>query len=314
VLTQVKLKSTIKAPSGIITALLSPIDYEGNLMRDSILQQLELQTRAGVDGIFALGTFGEGPYLNFQLKKELVKALVEHSKLPLIVHVGASLIEDVLDLVKICNEYDNICGISSVAPFFYRPDERALINFYETISNASEKPVYIYNNPGRQGYNITPQTFSKISQAVERVVGIKDTSYNVEQVQALVHEFSRSHVIYGAGDSLIFVQLVLGVRGHICGISNVLPELVVEIKNRISEGMYNNALKLQHELNTLRNIIRESNLDIAPYKAAMKLRGIDVGVPVKPLRPLSEAECKSLFERLEPLLNKYISSEVGHSC
>ncbi|MBS7648281.1 dihydrodipicolinate synthase family protein, partial [Candidatus Bathyarchaeota archaeon] len=74
------MKQITKTPSGIITAILSPLDHEGNLIKESVLQQLEFQKNAGVDGIFALGTFGEGPYLNFRLKKELIGMLAEHSK------------------------------------------------------------------------------------------------------------------------------------------------------------------------------------------------------------------------------------------
>ncbi|MEM2841899.1 MAG: dihydrodipicolinate synthase family protein [Thermoproteota archaeon] len=302
------MKQITKTPSGIITAILSPLDHEGNLIKESVLQQLEFQKNAGVDGIFALGTFGEGPYLNFRLKKELIGMLAEHSKLPIIVHVGSSLLEDVLKLVRECNEYNNIFGVSSIAPFFYRPDERALITFYEMISKVSTKPVYIYNNPGRQGYNITPETFGRISQAVEGVAGIKDTSYNIEQIQSLIQRFSGSHDIYGAGDSLIFVQLMLAVKGHICGISNVFPEIAVKIRDHVYGGMYREALKFQYELNAIRKALQEFNLDIAPYKAAMKLRGIDVGVPVRPLRPLSEEECKIITDKLRPLIEKYLKT------
>lgn len=299
------MKRITKTPAGIITAILTPVNNEGNLIKESILQQLDFQTNAGINGIFALGTFGEGPYLNFQLKRELINMLAEHSKLPIIVHVGSSLFEDTLNLTRECNEYENICGISSVGPFFYRPDEHALTAFYDAISKVSTKPVYIYNNPGRQGYNITPQAFGRISRAVEGVAGIKDTSYNMEQVQSLVQEFDGLYDIYGAGDSLLSVQLLLGVKGHICGISNIFPELVVEIRDCVNTGRYRDALKLQHELNLIRNVLRELNLDIAPYKAAMKLRGIDAGVPVRPLRPLSEEEYKALSSKLVPLLERY---------
>jgi len=290
-------------PSGIITAIMTPLNSDGRLKREAFTQLLDLQHSAGIDGVFAAGTFGEGPYLSLSTKKELVSFVAERSRLPVIVHVGGAVFDEILDLTRHCDEYDNVCAIAAVGPFYFRPDASALVEFYGDIATASSKPVLVYNNPGRQGYAIDPDVFGKISHAVSRVLGIKDTSNDLGQLRTLVDRFGASHCVYGAGDATAVEQLQLGVRGHICGIGNVLPEIVVRMKKALLLGQEAEAMHLQAEMNAIGDILRGFELDIAPYKELLKLRGIDAGVPAKPLRPLAEDERKMLLDEVRPLFD-----------
>jgi len=293
-------------PRGIITAIMTPLDAEGKLKKEALGQLLDLQYNAGIDAVFAAGTFGEGPYLSLATKRELVDFLADHSELPVIVHVGGAVFAEILEFTRYCNQYDNVCAVAAVGPFYFRPDELALVEFYREIANASGKPVYVYNNPGRQGYDIGPDSFGRIASEVERVSGIKDTSNRLEQVRTLINRFGASHSVYGAGDETIMEQLQLGVRGHICGIGNVLPELVVRISKGLREGREEDAARSQRDVNRIRGILWQCSLDIAPYKELLKLRGIDAGVPAKPLRPLTEEERKRLFEKVRPLFDEVL--------
>jgi len=290
--------------------MVTPINQEGKLMNDSLAQLLELQQKAGVDGLFALGTCGEGPYLGFETKMQVVKVLNEHSSLPLIVHVGGAVFDDVLRLAGKCDDYDAVCGVSSVGPFYYRPDDQALLGFYDEISAVTEKPVYVYNNASRQGYNISPETFGRIASGVQGIRGIKDTSGDLGQMKALVREFGASHAVYGAVDSLLVSQLRLGARGHIGGIANIFPELFVQIRDNLSKGKVQDATRLQHKIDAVEAAVKEFNLEIAPYKELLSLRGVDAGVPVKPMRPLTEKERMHLFTRIKSILGMEQDAET----
>jgi dihydrodipicolinate synthase/N-acetylneuraminate lyase len=290
-------------PRGIITAIMTPLDSAGELKREALAQLLDLQHSAGIDGVFAAGTYGEGPYLSLATKRKLVDFLADRSELPVIVHVGGAVFPEVLELTRYCNQYDNVCGIAAVGPFYFRPDELALIEFYRRIADVSAKPVYVYNNPGRQGYDIGPDSFGKIASEVRRVSGIKDTSNRLQQVQALVNRFGATHFVYGAGDETLMEQLQLGVRGHISGISNLLPEVAVGIRDSLREGRKEDAIRFQREINEVRDAMKDPDLDISPYKEILRLRGIDAGFPARPLRPLTEDERERLFGRIQPLLD-----------
>jgi 4-hydroxy-tetrahydrodipicolinate synthase len=290
-------------PRGIITAIMTPLDAEGELKREALAQLLDLQHSAGVDGVFAAGTFGEGPYLSLAAKRELVDFLADRSELPVIVHVGGAVFSEVLELTRYCNQYDSVCAIAAVGPFYFRPDELALVEFYRQIADVSAKPVYVYNNPGRQGYDIGPDSFGRIAGEVRRISGIKDTSNRLEQVRTLVNRFGATHCVYGAGDETLMEQLQLGVRGHICGISNLLPEVAVGIRDSLREGRKEDAIRLQRRINELRDAMKGFDLDISPYKELLRLRNIDAGFPARPLRPLTEDERERLLRRVQPLLD-----------
>ena len=289
-------------PRGIVTAVMTPLDAEGELKKDALTQLLDLQRDAGVNGVFAAGTFGEGPYLSLATKRKLVDFLADRSELPVVVHVGGAVFSEILELTRHCNEYDNVCAVAAVGPFYFKPDIRGLVEFYRSIADVSAKPVYVYNNPGRQGYDIGPDSFGKIASEVKGVSGIKDTSNKLQQVQTLVKRFGMSHSVYGAGDDTLAEQLELGVRGHISGISNLLPEVVVAIRNSVREGRRDDAIRLQREINKVGDALRDFDLDISPYKELLRLRGIDAGFPARPLRPLSEDERVRLLRAVQPLV------------
>ena len=290
-------------PKGIITAIMTPLDAEGKLKKDALVQLLDLQHSAGVDGVFAAGTFGEGPYLSLAAKQELVDFLADHSKLPIVVHVGGAVFSEVLELTRYCNQYNSVCAVAAVGPFYFKPDILGLVEFYRGIAEASVKPVYVYNNPGRQGYDIGPDCFGKIATGVSGVSGIKDTSNRLQQVQMLVNRFGTTYSVFGAGDDTLVEQLELGVRGHISGISNLLPEIAVGIRDSVREGRRDDAIRLQGEINKVRGAMEGFDLDISPYKELLQLRGIDAGYPARPLRPLTEDERERLLRKVRPLVN-----------
>jgi dihydrodipicolinate synthase/N-acetylneuraminate lyase len=154
---------------------------------------------------------------------------------------------------------------------------------------------------GRQGYNIAPDNFGKIAKSVPQVVGIKDTSYSIPQLQELVSKFGENYTIIGAGDTLIYAAFMTGAPAFISGISNVFPRLTIDIYEAVKRGNYEKARELQFELNKLRAILKKGPT-ITPYKEALKiLQGIDLGTVSSPLRPMTKREIEELKSELREL-------------
>lgn len=120
--------------------------------------------------------------------------------------------------------------------------------------------------------------FKKIAREVPQIVGLKDTSYNVEQLHEYVHKFGDKYIIAAAGDSMMFVAFVIGAQAHISGISNLFPELAVDLYNSVKRGDLEKAKQLQSKINDIKRILKKVS-EIAAYKAALKLRGINAGIP-----------------------------------
>ncbi|HIH96902.1 MAG TPA: dihydrodipicolinate synthase family protein [Thermoplasmata archaeon] len=285
---------------GIITASLTPLTKKGKIKKDSVSQLVDFQLEHGINGFFLLGTFGEGVELSVFNRKEAAEAFLEHAKekTPIILHVGAQNTEDAVELAKHAKDL-GVKAIGAVAPYFFKPDLRGLVKHYQAIGSASDLPLFIYNNVGKQGYNITPTMFGEIAKGVPQVVGVKDTSYQIPQLQELIHKFGDRYQIIVGGDSVVYAGFVVGAKAHICGISNVFPELAVELYQSIAKGDYEKGKELQYEINDLREVFKSFKVDISPYKSALKLRGIDGGFMTPPLRDLEKEEEKKLIAELK---------------
>lgn len=290
---------------GIITALLTPLNESGKLKEEAFKKLIDFQIESGINGLFPLGTAGEGINLPVEKRKRAAEVVVKHveGRVPVIVHVGTENTETTVELAKHAEEA-GADAVAAVAPFFYRPDLEGLIQHYESISDAVNIPVFLYNNPGKQGYNITPEDFGKIAEIVTHVVGIKDTSYSIEQIEALVHKFGEKYVIIGAGDSIIFPIFAVGARAHISMISNVFPELTLKIYREFKRGNYEKAREIQFILNDIRRVFKKGPY-ITPYKEAVKmLHQIDLGRVSLPLRTMTEGEIEELRRELRELKKK----------
>lgn len=287
---------------GIITALLTPLTHKEKIKEDSLRKLVDFQIENGVHGFFPLGTAGEGMKLSLEKRKKAAEIVVDQTKgrTPIILHVGTPDTEMTMELAKHARDI-GVDAIGVVGPFFYKPDTIGLIRHYKRVGEETGLPIFIYNNAGRQGYNISPEIFAKILEEVPEVVGLKDTSHNIEQLQNYVRKFGKSYTIIGAVDSMMFANFVVGAKAHIAMISNLFPELTIQLYEEVKKGDYKKARELQFRLNGIMDALKEGPY-ITPYKEALKLRGIDVGTVSSPLRPMSKQELDILKENLKRLM------------
>lgn len=286
---------------GVITALITPLTSWEEVNEEEFKRLVDFQIKHGIKGLFVTGTLGEGMKLPLETRKRAMEIVVEHTKrkIPVIVHVGTSNTKTTVELAKHAADI-GADAIGAIGPFFYKPDLQGLIKHYKTIGEAVNIPLFIYNNAGRQGYNIDPNMFGKIAREVPQIVGLKDTSYNVEQLHEYVHKFGDEYIIAAAGDSMMFVAFIIGAQAHISGISNLFPELAVDLYNSVKKGTLERAKQLQSKINDVRRVLKKVS-EIAAYKAALKLRGINAGIPSSPLRPLTDEEFQELEKNLKKL-------------
>jgi 4-hydroxy-tetrahydrodipicolinate synthase len=197
----------------------------------------------------------------------------------LLPHIGGVDMESVVELAKLAKDL-GYRAVSIVGPIYHAPTKEGLVKFYSYIASKVDIPIIIYNNKGRQGYNITPDDFEILTRDIPNVVGVKDTSYDVEQLLELAKRFSSKYFIAGGGDNLLYYTFAVGAHAHICGISNVFPELAVGIFRAMSDGDHQKALELQYKILLLRKAIRKYNVETQEVlRVMLSIRGVKSGQP-----------------------------------
>jgi dihydrodipicolinate synthase/N-acetylneuraminate lyase len=290
-------------PEGIVTAIITPLKGDVEVSEEGIASLTSFLVEKGVKGFFVLGTYGEGILISKDERERMLEKVVEAvpSRASVIVHVGAADVKTALELAKHAANL-GVSAVSSVGPIYHKPGRTGLVSYYGYLSRAGA-PIMVYNNKGRQGYNISLSDFESITMEVPSVMGIKDTSYDVEQLQNYVDMFGKTHYVAGAGDSLIAVTFIIGAKAHVCGIANAFPEIPLAVYASVKNGDVKKAVELQSVINRMRKELSRFGVETQVIlREILRLRGVDVGDPPIPLRRLTDEEKIEIKRFSEPYI------------
>ncbi len=296
---------------GVITALITPLTKESDICTKCLEEMIKFQLSKGISGLFIMGTYGEGILLSERLKKKILEKVIDivPSKTIVLPHIGSSDIEVIASLARTARDlgYE---AVSTVGPIYHVPTKKGLIKYFDYIAK-EDVGIVIYNIKNRQRYNISPDDFELIVSEVPAVIGIKDTSYDVDQLLEYVERFGNKYFIAGAGDSMIYYTFSVGAHAHICGVSNAFPEVVVALYKAVVSGNHKEGQRYQFMINKLRRTLRKYGIELQEvFREVLKLRGIHSGYP--PLQ-LSEGLTKDQLEELKKIVEPFIKMGAGIS-
>jgi N-acetylneuraminate lyase len=282
---------------GMYPALVSPRDAAGEFSPTAFEQLIGHIYDRGSHGVYVAGNTGEGYLMTVAERKLAAEVSVKMSKGQgcVVVHVGAPSEREAVELAKHAAEV-GADGISSLPPYVqgYKFDD--ILAYYEALGSASNLPVFVYYIPV-----VTHQEYSldQINQmlAIEGVVGIKFTNFNLFLLERMINGEHKPHVFNGH-DEVALSGIAAGAQGGIGTFYNLMPSHFVEIYEAVNKCDLDTARSLQGEVNELIRICQKYG-GHASVRAVLKWQGIDCGDPVKPTRPLDEEGLKTLRAELE---------------
>lgn len=291
----------MRKPKGVFTALITPFDGSGHLDEEGLRHNIRFQIEKRVDGIVPLGTTGESPTLSTKEKEQIIRISVEEAKgkVPVIVGTGSNSTQQTIENMQQAASLGADMALV-VSPYYNRPTQEGLYRHYKAVSEASSLPMIVYNIQGRTGQNIQNETLKRIAD-LPTVVGVKEASGNITQIGEVIEmmikqrpEFS----ILSGDDSLTLPVMALGGDGVISVISNLVPDQIRLLLDRISQGKWAEAREIHYRLMPLiRGIFMETNP--IPIKAAMSFRSMAAGkcrLPLCEMLPENEKKLKLLLE------------------
>lgn len=287
---------------GVVSAIVTPLRDGGNdIDAEAMREYCDFIIQKGVDGIFALGTTGEGPLLSLSERKAIAEALVAHvnGKVPVIIQTGCIRAEQTIELTKHCHDIEaDAAGI--VLPYYYHLDDEAIFKHFVRIADTVPGfPLFIYNIPECTGNNLSPDLFGRLIDRIETVVGVKTSNCDIFQVQDYVRIAEDKCSVFIGCDALILASLSAGVRGIVSGNASVFPELFVMIYQAFDRGELQKVREYQLSIDKLIEVLAKGG--IASFKKALELRGIRVGGVREPNRNLSDGEAAELRESLREM-------------
>ena len=273
---------------GVFPYLVSPIDEAGRIKSGVLGRLVGDLIAAGVHGLTPLGSTGEFAYLSNAQRAEVVRATIEAAagRVPVIAGVAATA---TADAVAQARDYQKLGadGILAILESYFPLAEPQVESYFRAIADAVDVPVVLYTNPQFQRTDLSLDVIARLSEH-PRIRYIKDASTNTGRLLSIMNRCERLKVFSASAHIPAAVMLIGGV-GWMAGPACVIPRQSVRLYNLCRAGRWAQAMALQRLLWRINEIFARFNL-AACIKAALDMKGYDVGDPVPPQRALSREE------------------------
>lgn len=219
--------------SGVWVPLVTPFK-DGRLDLESYRRLVEHYCSFEIAGLFPLGTTGEAPTFDDDEVEQIIAATLEAAagRLPVFVGLGGN---DTRKLVKTLRRLERFCfdGIVSVCPYYSRPSQDGMEQHFAALSDATDRPIVIYNIPYRTSVNLSNDTLLQLAER-RNIVGVKDSSGSIAQSLELLARKPAGFSVLTGEDSLFFTMICNGADGGILAAAHLETARFVEIHRLIA--------------------------------------------------------------------------------
>ena len=282
---------------GCGTAMFTPFRH-GAVDVEALIATTRRQVQAGIDFLVPLGTTGETPTLSSEEKLQVLRTVKEHAAgRPVVVGVGTNSIHGTLANMELLQEAD---AFLVVVPFYNKPPQRGIYAYFETLARATDKPVILYNVPGRTGTNCEAETTLALAREVPNIVAVKEASGKREQIRKIIEEAPAGFSVLSGNDDETLDVIRMGGHGVVSVASNVAPVEMASFVHAAQKGEWERAEELNGRMSALfKHLFLEPNP--IPGKAAMAQLGLmenSLRLPLVPALDTTEALIKQTLNQL----------------
>ena len=277
----------------VLTAMVTPFDQDGEIDFNATRDLVNYLLANGTDGLVVCGTTGESPTLSTEEKVALFKFVVEvaDGRVPVIAGTGSNNTRASISLTKLAEEV-GVDGIMLVAPYYNKPSQEGMYQHFKAIAESTSLPVMLYNIPGRSVVNISAETVIRLSQ-IPNIVAVKEASGHLDDMAEIIKQTDDDFSLYSGDDGMTLPVLSIGGVGVISVASHIIGNEMQDMVSRFKNGDLAGAAAAHRELLPIMKALFAAPSP-APVKAALNMKGINVGGLRLPLIPLNEEETRTL--------------------
>ena len=286
---------------GLGIALVTPFTADGAVDYAALKRLVQFQLDNGADFLCILATTGETPTLTAEEKTNIKNLVVElnHGRVPILMGCGGNNTAAVVDELR-NGDWRGIDGVLSVCPYYNKPSQEGLYQHFKAIANATKLPVVLYNVPGRTGINMKPETTVRLARDCQNIVGIKEASGSLEQVDEILKNAPRDFAVISGDDALTYPMVACGAVGVISVIGNALPKEFSKMLRLEFNNEFAAARKIHHKFTDLFSLLFVDG-NPAGVKAMLSEMGFIDNVLRLPLVPTRLTTKQRISEILKEL-------------
>ena len=292
---------------GAGVALITPFTPEYEVDTHSLGKLVSTVIEGGISFLVVLGSTGEAATLTDEEKQHVFNTVYREAagRVPVIIGIAGNNTRYMLQEMR-SNMYKDADGIMISTPYYNKPTQTGLYEHYCSLVGSTELPIIIYNIPGRTGCNMLPTTIIDLSLKYGNIVGVKEASGSIEQIEELLIHSKEDFSVLSGDDPLTLPFMSLGAHGVISVMGQVLPTTVSAIAEACLENDIAKARKLHFEMKKITELaFQEGNP--TGVKCMLNLRGQVEDYLRLPLMPASQQLRSLIEEELQHLAKRGIN-------
>ena len=279
---------------GLGVALVTPFKGDGSVDYEALARLVDTQLAGGTYFLCVLGTTAETPTLTAEEQRQVCRTIMERNagRLPILLGVGGNCTQAIVD--RLSNDaMEGVDAILSVVPYYNKPTQAGMYAHFAAIAESTDLPIILYNVPGRTGVNMLPETTLRLAADFKNIVGIKEASGNLEQIEQIISNRPAGFKVFSGDDGITLPLIRSGADGVISVIGNAFAPEFAQLVHDAMRGDYAEAEAMDERLRQMYELLFLDG-NPAGVKAVLHLRGMMENRLRLPLVPASDTTTEQI--------------------
>jgi 4-hydroxy-tetrahydrodipicolinate synthase len=258
---------------GCGTAIVTPFKADGSIDEPALRSFVDWQVTEGIDFLVPCGTTGETPTLTKDEWLKVIHVTIEvvNGRVPIVAGATSNCTWEAVERAQTVAKIKGVDFILSASPYYNKPTQEGQYQHFKAIAEAVDKPIMLYNVPGRTSVNIEVATLARLAE-LKNIVAVKEASGSISQIADVVAAVPKDFLVFSGDDALTLPVISLGGVGIVSVASNEIPKEMSQMTRAALENRWDDARQLERKFLALMqaNFIESNPM---PVKAVLAMMG-----------------------------------------
>ncbi len=285
--------------SGCGTALVTPFKQDGSIDEAALRRLVQWQVESGIGFLVPCGTTGETPAMTQQEALRVIEIVSEAAggKVPMVAGATSNNTLEAVEKAKQVSRIQGVDAILTANPYYNKPTQQGQYEHFKAIAEAVDKPLVIYNVPGRTAANLEPATLARLAE-IKNIIAVKEASGNMSQIADVLNAVPEDFLVLSGDDALTLPVISLGGVGVISVASNEIPREMQQLTRAALDGDWKIARKMHRKFLPLMqaNFLESNPMPVKCILAMMGKVEENYRLPMVKVKPETRTQLRKVAE------------------
>jgi 4-hydroxy-tetrahydrodipicolinate synthase len=282
---------------GCGTAIVTPFKTDGSIDEPALRSFVDWQVTEGIDFLVPCGTTGETPTLTKDEWLRVINITIEvvNGRVPIVAGATSNCTWDAVEKAQTVAKIKGVDYILSASPYYNKPTQEGQYQHFKAVSEAVDKPIMLYNVPGRTSVNIEVATLVRLAE-LKNIVAVKEASGSISQIADVCAAVPAGFLVFSGDDALTLPVISLGGVGIVSVASNEIPKAMSEMTRLALSNDWDAARRLERKFLALMqaNFIESNPMPVKAVLAMMGKIEENYRLPMLKMKPDTRAKLEKI--------------------